>query len=323
MPKHILIFAALLFGSPLFADCNIGFFTSLPSGTYGQPYSGQVTAGSICPGTFTYALGNFPGVSIDSRTGVLSGTIPAGTGTKQIIVSITATETLTPPANPPQVSSTAQFGVLLIDPNNPTLGTPCMPQILTLATLPPATLNQPYEEAFQAGGTGCSNPLWSSSGALPPGLFFSSSGTLAGTPSMVGVFSVNLTVSSGGATASQQFSLTVAAAAGSPGNSTATPTSSLPHFAVQGSWTFGVSVVNTATKPANFSIAFYDDNGKPISLPFPTGSTSVLSGTIPAQGSAYYEASDPSNPAYFWMGTNHCRFDYRHWGSVSQQGRGQ
>jgi pimeloyl-ACP methyl ester carboxylesterase len=61
-------------------------------------------------------------------------------------------------------------------------------------------------------------------------------------------------------------------------------------------WTTGIFVLNTSAAPAQFSISFYDDNGNPTALPFSTGSTSTLSGTLAAQGSAYYEANNPQIP---------------------------
>jgi hypothetical protein len=72
----------------------------------------------------------------------------------------------------------------------------------------------------------------------------------------------------------------------------ATP-SALPHFAAGDTWTTGFFVINTGSQPAQFSIAFHDDHGNLIGLPFSGGSASTLSGTVPAQGSAYYEAADP------------------------------
>jgi hypothetical protein len=69
---------------------------------------------------------------------------------------------------------------------------------------------------------------------------------------------------------------------------------SLAHVAAGGSWTTGVFVINTGTQAANYSIAFHDDNGNPIVLPFTTGSTNTLSGTVPARGSFYIEASNPA-----------------------------
>lgn len=67
----------------------------------------------------------------------------------------------------------------------------------------------------------------------------------------------------------------------------------LAHFAAGDTWTTGFFVLNTGTSPAQFSIAFHDDNGNQVALPFSTGSTNTLSGTVPTQGSAYYEAGNP------------------------------
>ncbi len=74
----------------------------------------------------------------------------------------------------------------------------------------------------------------------------------------------------------------------------ASPTQALPHFSAQNVWTTGVFAVNTNAQPANFDIAFRDDFGNSITLPFATGATDNLSGNLPALGSAYYEASNPS-----------------------------
>ena len=68
----------------------------------------------------------------------------------------------------------------------------------------------------------------------------------------------------------------------------------LSHLAAGESWTTGIMVVNTSTQAANFSIVFRDDNGNMVPLPFASGATSTLSGTIPALGSAYFEAADPT-----------------------------
>ena len=67
----------------------------------------------------------------------------------------------------------------------------------------------------------------------------------------------------------------------------------LAHFAAGSTWTTGIFVVNTADQAGQFSIAFHGDDGSPATLPFSTGATSTLEGSIPANGSAYFEASDP------------------------------
>jgi hypothetical protein len=70
----------------------------------------------------------------------------------------------------------------------------------------------------------------------------------------------------------------------------------LAHVAAGDTWTTGIFVLNTGAAAAQFSISFFDDNGTPIALPFSTGSSATLSGSIAAQGSAYYEASDAQIP---------------------------
>jgi len=70
----------------------------------------------------------------------------------------------------------------------------------------------------------------------------------------------------------------------------------LAHFAVGSNWTTGIFVVNTGSSAAQYALSFYDDNGSPTTLPFPSGSTSRLTGTIAPNGSAYLEAANPSAP---------------------------
>ena len=67
----------------------------------------------------------------------------------------------------------------------------------------------------------------------------------------------------------------------------------LPHFAAQDIWTTGIFVVNTSNAAAKYSIAFRQDNGAPVTLPFTTGASNNVAGTLLPFASAYYEASDP------------------------------
>jgi hypothetical protein len=124
----------------------------------------------------------------------------------------------------------------------------------------------------------------------PPGLIVNIQGQIRGTPSAAGAYTLNIQVTDSlGNIVSQAFQLSI-----SPPAATSL-VSALPHFAAQDVWTTGIFVINTsATNSANFSISFYDDTENAQPLPFPTGATSVLTGTIPALGSSYYEASNPS-----------------------------
>jgi Concanavalin A-like lectin/glucanases superfamily len=74
----------------------------------------------------------------------------------------------------------------------------------------------------------------------------------------------------------------------------AASTSTLPHFAVGGSFVTGFSVVNIGSQPASFSLTFRDDGGNPVSLLFTgIGTLAQLSDTIVANGAKYYEAGTP------------------------------
>ncbi len=107
-----------------------------------------------------------------------------------------------------------------------------------------------------------------------------------------------ITVTAPGATNTPQVinvSLVINGPSSGGGGTTGPVLPGIPHFAAQGVWTFGIFVINTSsTSAGNFKISFFDDNGNPVSLPFATPATSQLSGSIPANGSAYYEASNPS-----------------------------
>ncbi len=86
------------------------------------------------------------------------------------------------------------------------------------------------------------------------------------------------------------FSVPFTVVAGAPSPTTA----ALPHFAVGGSFTTDYFIVNSSAQPQPFAINFYNDGGTPVSLPFSgIGNLSILSGTVPAFGVAYYEASGP------------------------------
>ncbi|HEY3740579.1 MAG TPA: IPT/TIG domain-containing protein, partial [Bryobacteraceae bacterium] len=73
-------------------------------------------------------------------------------------------------------------------------------------------------------------------------------------------------------------------------------TGGLAHFAVGSNFTTGITIINTGATTAQYRITFYDDNGNPINLPFSTGTTNQLSGTLSPYGSLYIEATNPNGP---------------------------
>jgi large repetitive protein len=68
--------------------------------------------------------------------------------------------------------------------------------------------NAPYTMQFTA--TGAASPTWTvSSGSLPAGLTLSSTGTLSGTPTATGDYSFKITASSGSASDTQTYTLSI------------------------------------------------------------------------------------------------------------------
>lgn len=68
-------------------------------------------------------------------------------------------------------------------------------------------------------------------------------------------------------------------------------TSSLPHFVFGGGFVMAFYALNSSDQPATFTVSFYDDTGKPVSLPFTgTGPSTTLTDNLPARALKYYEA---------------------------------
>jgi hypothetical protein len=67
--------------------------------------------------------------------------------------------------------------------------------------------------------------------------------------------------------------------------------SALPHFVFGGGFVMGFYALNASDQPATFTINFYDDSGKPVSLPFTgTGPSTSLTDNLAARTMKYYEA---------------------------------
>lgn len=72
----------------------------------------------------------------------------------------------------------------------------------------------------------------------------------------------------------------------------------VPHVAFGGEWTTDLFAVSLATYAGDLSIAFYDDTGSPVALPFTggLGNLNTLTDSVPAKGRKDYEASNASAP---------------------------
>ncbi len=174
--------------------------TSLPDATVGSAYDQTLAAsGGTAPYTWSISDGTLPaGLSLDASTGAITGT-PSGAPGKSSF-TVTATDSVGTSATA-DLSITVAPGVLAV----------------TTASLPDATVGSAYDQTLAAaGGTG--PYTWAvTSGSLPDGLSLDgSTGKITGTPSGTpgkSSFTVTATDNQGTpATASQDLSITVAAA---------------------------------------------------------------------------------------------------------------
>lgn len=106
---------------------------------------------------------------------------------------------------------------------------------------------------------------------------------------LANVGTYNITVQNpNGTTISNVVAFTVAPVGGGSGSA------GLAHYAVGSNWTTGLFIVNTGSSTAQYAVSFFDDNGNPTAVPFASGSTTRLIGTLPAYGSVYLEAANPA-----------------------------
>jgi len=200
-------FAELAFTPPS-ASCTITNL-SLPAARNGVAYSQNVATSGCAAPTFSISAGTLPAwASLSVSTGVISGT-PSG--------STPATSTFTVAISDANGSPSQQLSITDITP----------PAITTTSPLPTGTQGSSYgplqfSATGDANGT-CSGCSWSATG-LPAGMTFSSSGSLGGTPSVSGTFTINVTATNNtgsGVAGPTGFSITInTASAGAAGGTT-------------------------------------------------------------------------------------------------------
>ena len=165
----------------------------LPGGIEGTPYSFQLKGSEGCPPyNYRVILGTLPGGITLSSSGLLSGT--------------------------PTASGTASFWVELGDicgsfPSQGLFSIDVKPKVtVTTTSLPAAASGVPYSVTLTAKGW---NPplTWTLvGGTLPPGLNLSADGTISGTTTTVGSFTVTIKASVlDGRSDTKQFTLNVLA----------------------------------------------------------------------------------------------------------------
>lgn len=164
---------------------------ALPDGAFGVAY--PPTAAKAVDGVppYRFSASGLPAGLAMSGTGVISGT-PAVGGS--FGVTVTATDALGAAA-----VATTRVDVVGADPL----------VIQGPSSLPDGQSAVEYVGAALTAYGGVAPYVWTASG-LPPGLTFEASGTLSGTPSAAGSYSVSVTVADAvGATSSQSYQLTI------------------------------------------------------------------------------------------------------------------
>ena len=172
---------------------NVGF-----QGALNQSYTGgsPAASGGTTPYTYSITSGSLPpGININTSTGALTGTPTAG-GAYNFTVRVQDSST---PGTPQSVTQSYSFGVLGFTP----------------LALPAGAVSTVYTTQTFTAANGPGPFNWSQTGTLPPGLTFTgstSTATLSGTPTTPGTYSFTVSVTGSliGITASQSFSVTVA-----------------------------------------------------------------------------------------------------------------
>lgn len=183
-------------GAPSVATSRLTILTaSLPDGVNNASYTVALRAAGNPVGALHWSITGAlpPGLTLNSATGVITGTVATGT----FPITVTVTDSAAPP-NTDSVGLTLRVG-------NPLL-------ITTVSPLPAGRVGQAYSQALTAvGGLGATT--WSITfGALPPGLSLDGvTGIISGVPTTAGTYSFQAHVvdSSSPPQANSKFPITI------------------------------------------------------------------------------------------------------------------
>ncbi|HUR56836.1 MAG TPA: putative Ig domain-containing protein [Opitutaceae bacterium] len=245
----------------VFVSVAVHAQSTLPSARVGQAYSFQVTTSPPASAGTVYAATGLPvGLAINASSGLISGT-PTTAGTYNGTVSLTSS------------SVTNAFAVVLTV--NPPIGAPA----ITSGTTASGTVGQ----AFAGYTVTASNsPTSFNIGTLPPGLT-ASGASITGTPTTAGTFLVSLSANNaGGVGASTTLTITINAALGTPGITSATTFSTAVNNA---SFSYQITATNSPTS--------YSASGLPVGLSLNT-SSGLITGT-PSVAGVYSVALSAAN----------------------------
>ncbi len=235
--------------------------SSLPSGVVSSVYTQPInSSGGTSPFNWTITTGSLPpGLSIDSGTGVISGTLTQSQPTPYTFTVKVSDST--------GASTSASLNIQVNSLIN----------ITTTALTAGATVGIPYTTTFAAAGGTLPYTWGIVAGAPPDGLTFAvNTGMLSGTPTAAGTFSFAVQVTDRNSlTASKVFSLTVAAAPPPPGALSITTTGLKPWTAGIGGYTEQFAAAG-GQPPYSWSTN-YGTGGLPAGLTL--SSSGLLSGT--------------------------------------------
>ena len=247
---------------------------SLPTATADAAYTASLAAtGGVAPYTWLLDGGALPtGLTLHSN-GTLSGT-PKVTGTFSAIAEVADSDS-------PTETATASLSITVA----------AAPLVITTGgTLPSAQADTAYSVKLAADG-GITPYTWSVvSGDLPYGVTLKKTGTISGTPTGTGTYSVTVQVSDGEsppATADQVFTLAVAVPP-------AITTTSLPDGTVGAAYSAALTATGGAA-PYTWSLA---SGSLPSGLTVnPNGTVSGTVGGSPGSYTFTVAVTDSENPA--------------------------